>query len=439
LNEFFIEQFYILFQGIILFQILFFGIILYYARKKEIIYYGLFLLFNAAYFFINAPHTFLNVDDNLIFESQWYVNVNYLLLTLANVMYLYFIKTIFAESKLLLSKIIRWTITGLMLLFVLFIILPFLGMSRQYIFYSIHLMVLPVSILIYKETNFDKNQNKNLIGYGVFFNVIGTLLTLVMIIRYNSGVRLYSFDEYPLMYMKLGTLFEMIFFQIAIIKNWIQQEKEISSKEIEAKLQIASMRAEISSDLHDDIGSGLSKINLMAFLASSNSSDAAAKTTFSKIGTDTKVILSNLKDIVWSIDQSHDVPFFKDRLSNFIRECKDITQINIKYSYEITDKHLLADIGFHHQIYMIIKETLNNAIKYSEAIHIDIKVSNTQLTIKDDGKGFEKEKIIQGNGIKNIEKRCQKIHAQFEISTGLHQGVSIKINFAPKNQNNCLI
>lgn len=432
MKSFFIEQFYIFFQGIILFQILFFGIIFYYARKGEIVYYGIFLLFNAAYFFINAPNTFFNLEDNLVFESSWYTYVNQPILTMTNIMYLFFIKSIFSESKDSIHKIINWTTIGLLMLLVLFFILSSLNISNQYIFYLVHLMMLPVSVFIYKESNLDIDPNKKYIALGIFSNVIGTIMTMLMIIRYNTGVRLYAIDEYPLLFVRLGTLFEMIFFQIAIIKNWIQQEKELSSKEIEGKLQIARMRAEISSDLHDDIGSGLSKINMLAFLASNKSDDAQAKSIFSKISNDANMILSNLKDIVWSIDQSHDVPFFQDRLANFIRECKDFSQITINYHYEITDQILLGDIGFHHQIYMIIKEALNNAIKYSHANHVEIKVTNTHLTIKDDGIGFEKEKITPGNGLKNIIKRCHKIRAEYEMITAPNQGVNIKISFPSK-------
>ena len=67
-----IENFYLFFQGILMFQVLFFGALFLLTRRKEILYYSLMIFVTCVYFFLNAPDTFFNIDDNIVFNATWY-------------------------------------------------------------------------------------------------------------------------------------------------------------------------------------------------------------------------------------------------------------------------------------------------------------------------------------------------------------------------------
>ena len=81
------------------------------------------------------------------------------------------------------------------------------------------------------------------------------------------------------------------------------------------------------------------------------------------------------------------------------------------------------------QIYLILKEAINNALKYSEATTIDLKITTDKDSILfllwDNGIGFDVATSGQGNGLRNIEKRAADVHAQVSIKSIKNQGTEI--------------
>ncbi len=77
----------------------------------------------------------------------------------------------------------------------------------------------------------------------------------------------------------------------------------------------------------------------------------------------------------------------------------------------------------------MIQEGVNNAVKYANAKHIDVIISEEanryQIEIKDDGNGFDMATVEQGNGLNNMKKRSRDIDAAFEINSELNKGTSI--------------
>ena len=92
-----IEVFYLLFQGVLVFQVLVFAVLYFITRRKDLLYYSLFLFFAAAYFFINAPYTFFGVPEEVVWNSSWYDYFNTPTIIIENLFYLLFLKVFFAD------------------------------------------------------------------------------------------------------------------------------------------------------------------------------------------------------------------------------------------------------------------------------------------------------------------------------------------------------
>ena len=86
-----------------------------------------------------------------------------------------------------------------------------------------------------------------------------------------------------------------------------------------------------------------------------------------------------------------------------------------------------------YQLYLFCKEAINNAVKYSEAglVALTIKENDNLLdiTICDDGKGFDAQTIKRGNGLNNMHKRANELGADFSIQSKTGEGcmVSLKL------------
>jgi signal transduction histidine kinase len=90
-----------------------------------------------------------------------------------------------------------------------------------------------------------------------------------------------------------------------------------------------------------------------------------------------------------------------------------------------------------HNLFLAFKETLNNTIKHAAAtevrISLDVRVREFALTIRDDGRGFDRalppasttERIAPGNGLRNIEQRIERIGGRCEISSQLGEGTAV--------------
>lgn len=95
-------------------------------------------------------------------------------------------------------------------------------------------------------------------------------------------------------------------------------------------------------------------------------------------------------------------------------------------------------------LYRIMQEALNNAIKYADADEVRVKLKNSadflQMEISDNGKGFSTSDIksktkanLSGNGIVNIQERTSLIDGQFRIETAPGMGTKLFIKIPLKN------
>src|SRR5262249_21281580 len=102
-------------------------------------------------------------------------------------------------------------------------------------------------------------------------------------------------------------------------------------------------------------------------------------------------------------------------------------------SYEIPNEltNLHMGIAVRHDFYVIFKEAVNNLAKYSNATEAQIQLEYMHqyltLTIKDNGKGFDANTVVKGNGLKNIQNRSKKIGAVYSLHSTPGTGTTVKL------------
>ena len=107
-----LEVFYLLFQGVLVFQVVVFGVLYFVTRRKDLLYYSLFLFFAAAYFFVNAPYTFFGIPENLVWNSAWYDYINTPVIIIENLFYLLFLQSFFADitGDVIINRVLKFTL-----------------------------------------------------------------------------------------------------------------------------------------------------------------------------------------------------------------------------------------------------------------------------------------------------------------------------------------
>src|SRR5688572_4551122 len=182
------------------------------------------------------------------------------------------------------------------------------------------------------------------------------------------------------------------------------------------------IRNQVAGDLHDELGSTLNSVKIFTSLALMEKDN---KSHLEKIKEATQYAIASVKDIIWVLDDKRDtLDHLLSRINQFARPLCEAA--GISYKQQSDDGHENYKLGKEEKrnLYMIIKESINNSIKYSDATLIELLIKNKggklTISISDNGKGFDKNEIASGYGLKNIMHRSKEIgyHAAINSSPG---------------------
>jgi signal transduction histidine kinase len=194
-------------------------------------------------------------------------------------------------------------------------------------------------------------------------------------------------------------------------------------------LKVERMRARIASDLHDDIGSTLSSISMLSEMAKNQDKEEILTKALGRIGENSRDMLNSMDDIIWSVNPQNDsIHSLFVRLREFaipICEAKNIT-LNMDVEEDVNSMKLEMDER--RSIYLIVKEAINNAAKHSECESLVVTFVNNyhlEISIKDDGCGFDTTLSTARNGLANMKRRAKQIGAELNIKSGKKSGTTI--------------
>ncbi len=194
-------------------------------------------------------------------------------------------------------------------------------------------------------------------------------------------------------------------------------------------LSIEKMRSKISADLHDSIGSGLSEISILSELLGAQIPNEF-KSGLNNISTISRTLIESMSDIVWLVNPKKDTlkDLFK-RLQLSYHEVLKYTDIDL-YVENLEDLETIKlPMNFRQHLYLIFKEAINNAIKYSggDLLNLKIKTAGHNLTVvfSDNGIGFEQDDNKMGNGLINMRNRAKEIGGNIEYFSEVGKGTTV--------------
>lgn len=201
--------------------------------------------------------------------------------------------------------------------------------------------------------------------------------------------------------------------------------------QIKRQNEMEQIRNSIARDLHDDIGSTLSTINIMSNLAMQEKSNGN-NTHLSRIAEQSSRMMENMTDIVWSINPVNDsLEKVAVKMKVFANEILEPKNIAYRFSGEESLSGLALDAEKRKNLFLIFKEAINNAAKYSRATEIGITLKKNEgklrMIITDNGIGFNDETVKRGNGLKNMESRAANLSANFKVSSASGSGTHIEL------------
>jgi len=141
-----------------------------------------------------------------------------------------------------------------------------------------------------------------------------------------------------------------------------------------------------------------------------------------------------MSDIVWAINPKNDrFENVLQRMNQFASEILDAKNIELDFTNDRSLSSSKLTMGQRKNFYLFFKEVINNAAKYSEAkkvfVQIDQNGSYIEMKIRDNGKGFDAERIFNGNGMASLRKRGTELNADFKITSQDHEGTLVLLKF----------
>ena len=212
-------------------------------------------------------------------------------------------------------------------------------------------------------------------------------------------------------------------------------------------IAVERVRSRIAADLHDDIGSGLIRIALLAEVIHRQVSeqkgeqrmerDAPAfgvSTTSLKVGTIARELVDAMNDVVWSVDPRNDsLERLIRRIEEYATELCDARGIAIAFTASAKDRSVKLGSQVVRCLLLVSKETVTNIVRHAECRNVSIDIRHEgspgtiTLLVRDDGKGFDAGQLPRVNGLDNMRQRAEKIGATFAISSGPGQGTAIEM------------
>ena len=151
-----------------------------------------------------------------------------------------------------------------------------------------------------------------------------------------------------------------------------------------------------------------------------------------KISKNSRDILNSMDDIIWSVNPQDDsLDNLIVRLREFAIPLCESKGITFHMNIEPSTSSSKLELDERRNIFLITKESINNAIKHSQCTKIEVTFSinnkHIEVVVKDNGHGFDPESPTSRNGVENMKRRAQQIGREMVILSEKGNGTTIRL------------
>jgi signal transduction histidine kinase len=419
------------------------------AYRPEFLYYGGYTLCVSALLFLKSILVINSSAFNFMFEGY----LDFLIQLTSVFLYLLFVRS-YLNTKVnypFINNLLRysqWVVVAATLLYtyVYFATDDFLLQNNLELYTKIYLVLLGIIFIV---TGF--RYKDRLLKYLVWGNIIliffglVSLFFIVSTFRFKQAHWIFSNS---LMYYDLSVLGECILFlvglsyknRIELIEKVTMQEalkREKERQEMEKQIAIINTQQEernrISADMHDELGAGMTAIRLMSEMAKVKTTQNPVP-EIDKISDSANDLLNKMNAIIWSMNSSNDsLPNLVSYIRSYSLTYFENFDINCKVNVATEVPELEVSGEKRRNIFLTVKEALNNVVKHAQATEVTISFSfngHIYINIDDNGKGINVEAIREfGNGLKNMRKRMERIGGRFEIENNHGTHISLIVPY----------
>jgi signal transduction histidine kinase len=223
----------------------------------------------------------------------------------------------------------------------------------------------------------------------------------------------------------------LLSFVFLLVRFYYRKRIEVQQTIMERQQAIVNERTRIATDMHDDLGAGLSSIRFISERIKRNSFSEVTRQDIEKLEFTTGELMDKMNEIIWATNEKNDtvedLVFYIRSYAKAYAEDNDLNCF-IHIPDELPGLFVSGEVR--RNIFLVVKESLHNIVKHANASSIDMDIrvgTKLYIHIKDDGTGIHPtESRRGGNGLHNMKKRMLDIGGSLDMENG--SGLTLNIS-----------
>ena len=229
----------------------------------------------------------------------------------------------------------------------------------------------------------------------------------------------------------LSLLGSLILFSLQLMAQLALHRKE--------RLLLQQERTRIAREIHDDIGSKMTQLVLHGEVAQRDLPEGSTtQLQLSEICDESRSVLAAMDEILWAVNPQRDtLRDFASYVCKYAEEFLKLTNIQCLFEVSPGLPAVAFNLALRRSLLMAIKETINNAVKYSEATELRLQIrwesGVLHVVVQDNGKGFDPKAVnTERHGMTNMKQRMSELGGSCQVLSEPGKGCRIEFSIPLK-------
>ncbi len=209
-------------------------------------------------------------------------------------------------------------------------------------------------------------------------------------------------------------------------------EENLRKANEERLVELERVRKRIATDLHDDIGSSLTRISLLSEVTQrqGHQVETSAGGSLSVIAGLSRELVDSMSDIVWAINPERDsLGDLTQRMRHFASDVFTAREIDFRFRFPDSERDVRVGANLRREVFLIFKEAVNNTVRHSECtkaeIEFEVDGHGVFLKLSDNGHGFDVLNKGSGHGLASMRARTEGLGGTLEIVSDQGTGTTL--------------
>jgi signal transduction histidine kinase len=215
-----------------------------------------------------------------------------------------------------------------------------------------------------------------------------------------------------------------------------QRKHQTQLQRIEQERALERERSRIAQDLHDDLGSSLTRLSLLGdLLRADKENPRLVETHARKITQSASQTVRALEEIVWALrpgsDTLQSLVDYMTHVANELFEGEG-ARCRLDLPHDLPARSLPPEVR--HNIFLVVKEALTNAMKHAEAKEVRLQAKaagdTLEFIVQDNGRGFHLPNSRvpgKGHGLGNMRRRTEAMGGTLVVESAPGKGTTVRL------------